>query len=171
LPIHRRKKHHTVYAREILQEFFSTEELKTLCADIGIRYDALPTNGKPTTARELVSYCFRHGLLSSLYSAMITARLPTIPGQSELPWIVDFQEFLLNLAGDTQPIRPERSDLDHNGDSGPLKVDYKLLVKIATELAGLRSSIVFIRLQIILLYIAFGVFLVALSFVASRVFW
>ena len=42
--------------RKILDTRFSQEELRTLCFDLGVDYDNLPSEGKTNKARELVNY-------------------------------------------------------------------------------------------------------------------
>ena len=42
--------------RQRLVEHFTEGELRTLCFDLGIDYDALPAFGKADKARELVAY-------------------------------------------------------------------------------------------------------------------
>jgi DNA-binding NarL/FixJ family response regulator len=50
--------------RQNLVDFFSEDELHTLCFDVGIDYEALPATGKNGKARELVAYLERRGLIS-----------------------------------------------------------------------------------------------------------
>jgi hypothetical protein len=49
---------------DILANLFSEEELRTLCFDMGIDYEALPASSKPGKARELMEYCRRHNRLA-----------------------------------------------------------------------------------------------------------
>jgi hypothetical protein len=52
--------------RRILTARFSDGELRTLCFDLGIDYDALPGEGKADKARELVAYFKRRGRIPEL---------------------------------------------------------------------------------------------------------
>lgn len=49
---------------DILANLFSEEELRTLCFDMGIDYEALPASSKPGKARELMEHCRRHNRLT-----------------------------------------------------------------------------------------------------------
>lgn len=55
-----------VKVRRILTEYFSEDELKTLCFDLGIDYENLPGEGKEAKSRELIAYCERCGRLLEL---------------------------------------------------------------------------------------------------------
>lgn len=55
-------------------EYFSEEELRTLCFDIGVDYESLPAQGKEGKARELVALQWRQGQLAGLVAACCTAR-------------------------------------------------------------------------------------------------
>ncbi len=50
---------------DILANLFSEDELRTLCFDMVIDYEALPASSKPGKARELMEYCRRHNRLAS----------------------------------------------------------------------------------------------------------
>jgi hypothetical protein len=52
--------------RQILATRFDEGELRTLCFDLGIRYDTLPTEGTENKARELVDYLERHDRILEL---------------------------------------------------------------------------------------------------------
>ncbi len=52
--------------RQLLTDFFSDSELRTLCFDLNIDYESLPGMGKADKAREVVVYAKHHGLLSVL---------------------------------------------------------------------------------------------------------
>lgn len=45
--------------RELLSERFSREELRTLCFDLGLDYDDLPSRGKASKARDLLDHFWR----------------------------------------------------------------------------------------------------------------
>jgi HEAT repeat protein/KaiC/GvpD/RAD55 family RecA-like ATPase len=64
---------------QILAERFSQEELKTLCFNLGIDYDDLPTVGKANKARELVEYLGRRNRIFELLQ--IGKRL-----RPDIPW-------------------------------------------------------------------------------------
>jgi hypothetical protein len=57
-----------VALRRILAERFDLEELRTLCFDLGVRYDDLPAEGQQAKARELVAYLQRRERLDQLAS-------------------------------------------------------------------------------------------------------
>jgi CHAT domain-containing protein len=63
-----------VKLRRILDERLSDDELRTLCFDLGIEYDSLPSQGKTGKARELVSHCERHDRLGELVEVAKQAR-------------------------------------------------------------------------------------------------
>src|SRR5512136_559654 len=52
--------------RENLVRSFATEELATLCADLGVDYEDLPGQGRAAKARELVAYMDRRGRIAEL---------------------------------------------------------------------------------------------------------
>ncbi len=52
--------------RQIIIDHYNDEELRTLCADLGVDYDSLPAQGKVGKARELVAYCERRGRIPEL---------------------------------------------------------------------------------------------------------
>jgi serine/threonine-protein kinase len=55
-----------VALRQMLAERFDLEELRTLCFDLGVRFDDLPAEGQQAKARELVAYLQRRERLSQL---------------------------------------------------------------------------------------------------------
>jgi hypothetical protein len=57
-----------------LDSSFSPDELRDLCFEMGIDYDALPGEGKSARARELVAYCQRHGRLPELVANVVAKR-------------------------------------------------------------------------------------------------
>ncbi len=63
-----------INARRILAECFDEEELRTLCADMQIRYDDLSGSGKKDKARELVAYCSRRRIIPRLISQVLDCR-------------------------------------------------------------------------------------------------
>jgi hypothetical protein len=52
--------------RQMLDAHFSVEELRTLCADLGVDYDNLPGEGKVNKARELIGHLDRHSRIPDL---------------------------------------------------------------------------------------------------------
>lgn len=52
--------------REVLDDHFNEEELRTLCYDLNVDYDNLPAQGKVNKARELIAYLERHGHIPKL---------------------------------------------------------------------------------------------------------
>lgn len=52
--------------RHQISETFNIEELKSLCFDLNVSYDGLAGEGLDGKARELISYCLRHGSLAQL---------------------------------------------------------------------------------------------------------
>ena len=69
-----------VHLRRMLDENFSWEELRTLCFDINVDFDALPGAGKASKSRELVSYFWRRDQLELLVSTIDRLR----PGLLEM---------------------------------------------------------------------------------------
>jgi hypothetical protein len=72
-----------VKLKDEIRNHFNLGELKELCFNLQIDYEDLPGEGKSDKARELVSYCQRHGLLMSLVKQCEALR-PHIPWQSLL---------------------------------------------------------------------------------------
>jgi hypothetical protein len=64
--------------RQTIADTFNTEELKTLCSDLGLDYDNLGGDGKEAKARELIAYLNRRGELARLVAYCTNAR-PTYP--------------------------------------------------------------------------------------------
>ncbi len=55
--------------RDFIDRYFDDNELRELCFDLGIDYENLPAVGKSARARELVTFCERHGRLTELDAA------------------------------------------------------------------------------------------------------
>jgi formylglycine-generating enzyme required for sulfatase activity len=51
---------------EAISQFYSQEELRTLCFELGVDYDDLPAQGKVNRARELIQQCERTYRLAAL---------------------------------------------------------------------------------------------------------
>jgi hypothetical protein len=60
--------------RRGIAETFNTEELKNLCADLGVNYDNLGGEGLEAKARELITYLQHRGRLADLVAYCISAR-------------------------------------------------------------------------------------------------
>lgn len=54
---------------KILVERFNLSELKDLCFRLNIDYEQLEGDNKSDKARELITYCLRHGQIEDLLSA------------------------------------------------------------------------------------------------------
>jgi hypothetical protein len=52
--------------RENLEQYFSIDELRNLCFDMGIPYENLSGETKPRLVRELIGYCERHDQILEL---------------------------------------------------------------------------------------------------------
>jgi hypothetical protein len=63
-----------VEIHKILVTRFSLEEIKTLCFELGVEYENLPSGGKNSKARELVLYLERRGRLDDLRAAIMHQR-------------------------------------------------------------------------------------------------
>jgi hypothetical protein len=70
--------------RQMLVTRFSVDELKTLCVDLGLEYDALPGDGKEGKARELVAWFDRRHRLPELEDKSKQLR-PDIAWEPEPP--------------------------------------------------------------------------------------
>jgi len=68
--------------RQIVTQYFSAGELRTLCFDLGVDYDDLPGAGKTNKARELISYLQRRDRLPELVE-MIRQLRPNAPWREE----------------------------------------------------------------------------------------
>ena len=55
-----------IQLRQILDEHFDENELKTLCFDLDVDYDNLPGEGKASKVRELITYLRRRGRIFEL---------------------------------------------------------------------------------------------------------
>ncbi len=60
--------------RQVLEQRFNEEELRTLCFDMALDYDMLPAQGKGGKARELVAYLDRRNRLPELIELMQRTR-------------------------------------------------------------------------------------------------
>lgn len=60
--------------RQVLISRFDEEELRDLIFDLAIDYDSLSGAAKKDKARELISFCRRHGCLPELKQAVLERR-------------------------------------------------------------------------------------------------
>jgi hypothetical protein len=60
--------------RQVLTEYFNSDELQSLCFDLGIDYESLPGEGKANKAREVVGYARRRGQIPELYAEIKKSR-------------------------------------------------------------------------------------------------
>ncbi len=74
---------HLTGLRQILIQRFDEGELRTLCDDLDVDYDSLPTIGKANKARELVSYLERRDRIPDLVE-LGKAQRPDIPWEDAL---------------------------------------------------------------------------------------
>ncbi|MCP4424626.1 MAG: toll/interleukin-1 receptor domain-containing protein [Chloroflexi bacterium] len=63
--------------REKISRHFNTDELRTLCVDLGVNYDDLPGRNISGKARELVGFCARHGRLPEI-TALCRQKVPRV---------------------------------------------------------------------------------------------
>ena len=81
--------------RQLITEYFDDNELRTLCFDLNVEYENLPSSGKANKARDLVAYMQRNGRLPDLIDAGKKERpflewpvLPTADGGVDAgPWV------------------------------------------------------------------------------------
>jgi tetratricopeptide (TPR) repeat protein len=81
-----------VLLRQILTERFDEEELRTLCFDLGIRYDDLPGRGKVAKARELVAHLERRERIPDCIEVGKLSRPDIIWEKVQLAWLEAAQE-------------------------------------------------------------------------------
>lgn len=60
--------------RHFIEKHFNDSELRNLCFDLNVDYEALGIGGKGDKIRELIAYCERHGLSDQLAQAIKNAR-------------------------------------------------------------------------------------------------
>jgi len=125
-----------VRLRNVLNTYFSLEELKSLCFDLGIDYDALPGDSKIAKAMELVGYFERRGGRWSLIDRLKELRPHAFLGV-ELARLVDsgdvkaIKRFLARNRSIVAQIGP--SPLDWTfvsfqfGDANEYSADFALL--------------------------------------------
>jgi hypothetical protein len=80
---------HAVPLHQNLVSLFSEDELKQLCFELDVDYEALPGSAKPDKARELIQYFERRDTVAKLLAACIKARpnvtWPSLPTQRPNP--------------------------------------------------------------------------------------
>jgi hypothetical protein len=64
---------------EVIKWRFDREEFRSLCFDIGVKYDFLPSGGLELQAVELVERCARHGNLEELIAEIRRLRPGSMP--------------------------------------------------------------------------------------------
>lgn len=73
----------------LLNQYFSLEEIRSLCFEMGVDYDSIPGEGKAAKVRELILGFSRQGHLPELRSLVVKERphvvWPEIPADFELP--------------------------------------------------------------------------------------
>lgn len=92
---------YAAHLRQMLNEWFNEEEIRTLAFDLQVDYDSLPGRGKPAKARELVAELQRNGRIPELVahcaemrphldwsdkSAVITPELAAAASKRKLMW-------------------------------------------------------------------------------------
>jgi hypothetical protein len=60
--------------RRLLVQHFSDNDLRSLCQDLAVDYDALPGQGKEAKARELIAFVQKRGRLADLLTAAARER-------------------------------------------------------------------------------------------------
>jgi formylglycine-generating enzyme required for sulfatase activity len=92
--------------RELIIQGFNKEELRDLCADLGVEYDDLPAEGRSAKARELVAYMDRRGRTAELLALCAEYR----------PHL-DWPEFVEPVPGESQPGESETAGpVDPSGE-------------------------------------------------------
>jgi predicted Zn-dependent protease len=69
----------TALREQLLVRCNTEEELKTLCADLGVNYDDLPAQGREAKAREFVAWLDRHHRTADLQAILARPRPITTP--------------------------------------------------------------------------------------------
>jgi DNA repair exonuclease SbcCD ATPase subunit len=87
--------------RQILVDYFSAGELRTLCFDLDVDYASLPGEGTANKARELVAYARRHGRLPELEDMLRRLR-------PRAPWGEPPQTEVSQKTGRVPPLPPPR---------------------------------------------------------------
>lgn len=63
-----------IWLRRRLVDYYSLEDIRTLCFDLGVDFDSLPGEGKDGKARELVIYCRNRAMIDTLVENARRAR-------------------------------------------------------------------------------------------------
>lgn len=106
--------------RKALIEHFNESELRTLCFDLGVDYDALTGDSKADKSRELVGHFWRRGHLISLVQMIESLR-------SDTPYARIFRLYLRESAQTTQEV-PALDVLRQMAKTGPLGIDYQTVL-------------------------------------------
>ena len=118
--------------RDLLVKHFNLEELRTLCADLGVDYDNLGGEGKTARARELVAYLDRRGRLPQLMRV----------GAASRP---DVQWDAAGIAAATAPDAPANAVRLHRLVASLARGGLPLLLTSRQQPAGLDGELVFPR--------------------------
>ena len=78
--------------RDLLAEYFNSSELHNLCFDLDIKHESIAGDTIEDKARELITYCFRHGMLDALVNRC-----------RELRSHVDWTEFVTSEVSTASP--------------------------------------------------------------------
>ena len=116
--------------RELLAGRFNLEELRTLCADLGVDYDDLPGEGKTARARELIAFLDRRGRLPQLIRVGAAAR-------PDAPWDA------AGIAAATAADAPANAVRLHRLAASLARGGLPLLLTSRQQPAGLDGELVF----------------------------
>ncbi len=92
-----------VQLRQILNEKFNEEELKTLCFDLNIVYEDLGGSGRAANARELIAFVQRNGRIDELWEYVkgkrpLTQTTDNLPSPLDEPkWQADLEKYYASL--------------------------------------------------------------------------
>ena len=64
--------------RELMEKYYSLDELRTLCFDLDLDYESLPGDAKPQKVRELITHCQRNDIINELLKSLRESR-PSAP--------------------------------------------------------------------------------------------
>ena len=136
--------------RENLERFFSVEELRTLCFDLGVDFESVGGESKAGKTRELVAYSHRRGNLPELIAAARRAR-PAVrwdePTTLVEPSVSALRAEGRYISGDVVSNTPL---LDARTDGGRVMLDLarKSLALLEQEAAAYSSTTIPIRLRL-----------------------
>jgi len=139
---------HLTRLRENLERFFSVEELRTLCFDLGVDFESIGGEGKGGKTRELVAHFLRRGNLPELIAAARRAR-PAVRWDESLtlvePSILGDGVYVGgNIVGNMTPFLDAQTD----DGRGTLDSARKSLALLEQEAAAYTSVTIPIRLRL-----------------------